>query len=734
MGTKRFSLTLGFIFVILLSALSTSVNAETLCSYTGPDLSEDLLRLTDFSVSGQPSLKEGDSVTVKFNLQNYGQYDIKLGARGIFAAARDPDNLDTSFGFTRSNTILKVGETASIEASRILDKADTWKIWPSYHISNKEERFGPNEWHACILSAASAIKDSDKDGIPDDNDNCPQNYNPKQEDSDNDKIGDACDPCDDRDFDKDGIKNCLDKCPNDPETYNQYQDDDGCPDEKPKEAIDTDKDGITDDRDNCPLVYNPDQRDANKNGRGDTCEDSDGDGIIDDKDNCLLAYNPKQKDVDNDGLGDACDPCDDRDSDGDGIKNCLDKCLNEPETYNEYQDEDGCSDEPLVTIEQIPREYRLPCRISGRLYNFTHHPRTVKVKICEAETRLLVTGGTIRQCKLDEEATWYVNVTPRVEIFSVPETVTIMTRVPKEQGISLNLRNWWRDVPPDHEIEIDPLQGQLYLYWLDENGNICHGVPGVSGQPGAKGVVGIIKEELRGREYISADEFSGFQIDSVKIEEPQNTYLAQYAIFLWRVREDGHVFQEYDSGFSLPFEIYLTDYISPAYIQVVDAFGIPLNDCFSRVGLPVPSTGLERGQHPTKCRNKQNISASALIQACLEERLQARFDDYFRIEREPAPRPSPSPTPATLDLEYQTLVSCNNSYLIEPVCQPSKGYVCAWKGTWIATKSNFVTMNGTSQSGYDFTFKPDIENVFVNFVREIWSSIVRFFQSIFQKK
>ena len=67
--------------------------------------------------------------------------------------------------------------------------------------------------------------------------------------------------------------------------------------------------------DNCPLVYNPDQRDSDLNGVGDACEgDRDGDGVPDEDDNCPDAYNPRQWDTDGDGLGDACDP----DSNGSG--------------------------------------------------------------------------------------------------------------------------------------------------------------------------------------------------------------------------------------------------------------------------------------------------------------------------------------------------------------------------------------------------------------------------------
>jgi len=247
----------GFFLTIFLSFLFTSFtfgNPDTLCSYTGPDLSEDFLRLTDFSVTGPSSLKEGDTITVKFKLQNFGQTDLVLGQRGIFTAARDPDNLDTSFGFTRSNTTLKVGETVSVEATKVLDKDGNWVIWPSYQIITlqQEYKLGPDYWHSCNLTVLKASIDSDKDGVSDQEDNCPQNYNPQQEDIDGDNIGNVCDSCDDRDSDQDEIKNCLDKCLDEPENYNQYQDDDGCPDEKPEEPKDSDGDGILDEKDKCP--------------------------------------------------------------------------------------------------------------------------------------------------------------------------------------------------------------------------------------------------------------------------------------------------------------------------------------------------------------------------------------------------------------------------------------------------------------------------------------------------
>ena len=72
-------------------------------------------------------------------------------------------------------------------------------------------------------------------------------------------------------------------------------------------APDADKDGIEDKKDNCVSVANPDQKDEDRNGRGDVCDDDDKDGVINIKDNCPADPNYAQTDTDGDGLGDVCD-------------------------------------------------------------------------------------------------------------------------------------------------------------------------------------------------------------------------------------------------------------------------------------------------------------------------------------------------------------------------------------------------------------------------------------------
>ena len=138
-----------------------------------------------------------------------------------------------------------------------------------------------------------------------------------EEDRDRDGFGDETQDYDD---DADGLSDSGDNCPT---TANADQAD--ADRDKRGNACDDDDDGdgLSDSGDNCPTTANPDQADADRDGRGDACEDDDdADAVGDTRDNCPTTANPDQADTDRDRRGNACDD----DDDADGLPDAADNC------------------------------------------------------------------------------------------------------------------------------------------------------------------------------------------------------------------------------------------------------------------------------------------------------------------------------------------------------------------------------------------------------------------------
>lgn len=109
-------------------------------------------------------------------------------------------------------------------------------------------------------------RDRDGDGVPDDDDRCPDVPGPAE--------WGGCPTAPDRDGD--GVPDDKDRCPDIPGPKEL----DGCPDR--------DGDGVPDDRDRCPTVAGPKDLDG--------CPDLDGDGVPDVDDKCPTVPGPAQND------------------------------------------------------------------------------------------------------------------------------------------------------------------------------------------------------------------------------------------------------------------------------------------------------------------------------------------------------------------------------------------------------------------------------------------------------
>jgi len=125
-------------------------------------------------------------------------------------------------------------------------------------------------------------------------------------------------PATDRDLD--GYDDKADKCPDDPEDFDSFEDDDGCPDK------DNDGDTVLD---AAELKRNPDKTYVwvNNDHKLDNGRDVD----------CRNEKEDVDQFEDEDG-------CPDPDNDRDTILDGVDSCPNDPEDFDQFEDVDGCPD------------------------------------------------------------------------------------------------------------------------------------------------------------------------------------------------------------------------------------------------------------------------------------------------------------------------------------------------------------------------------------------------------
>jgi hypothetical protein len=210
------------------------------------------------------------------------------------------------FGTIKPNSEVRIGSTFG---ALKLTLHPTNYDWQFIDLNGQVLDSGSGPCHKCL--------DSDNDGVPDESDNCPNIYNPGQENSDNligngtgipgddatvpngDSLGDACDP----DMDNDGIPNTSDSDPGGDMTYDDNNNGDPCVplgtdsfDDGPSwdSNCNGKRDGV---EASCPLATNP---------RG----DDDGDGLLNTWEVCKWGTDPNVIDSDGDTLGDCKEAAD----------------------------------------------------------------------------------------------------------------------------------------------------------------------------------------------------------------------------------------------------------------------------------------------------------------------------------------------------------------------------------------------------------------------------------------
>jgi hypothetical protein len=158
---------------------SEGSNCDSKLSLPDPGVRIDGPHSLDYGETGQlrPTMKNAKLYEAEYHRWkslNFGEYAVS-------ERARDDEVLDIQRGWDPKN------DSASVDVTFQLTTFADFRDGRLDVDADKKDNFSTD--HEVTFSAI----DSDKDGVPDKRDNCPQRYNPPQPDSDGDGIGDKCD-------------------------------------------------------------------------------------------------------------------------------------------------------------------------------------------------------------------------------------------------------------------------------------------------------------------------------------------------------------------------------------------------------------------------------------------------------------------------------------------------------------------------------------------------------------
>jgi OmpA-OmpF porin, OOP family len=201
------------------------------------------------------------------------------------------------------------------------------------------------------------------------------------------------------DKDGDGYTDNADECPEQPENFQGYQDEDGCPDDP-----DTDGDGLADSQDACELLA--EDKDGYLDGDGCPDVDNDLDGIVDDKDgpDGSCKDNPE----DPDGFEDE-DGCPEPDNDKDQVVDLDDICPLVPGVKGGKRP--GCPKKPSLVVV-TDKEIKITQQIHFAFGKATIRP--ISYKVLDAVVEALKDNKKIRievQGHTDDKGSDYFNKT-----------------------------------------------------------------------------------------------------------------------------------------------------------------------------------------------------------------------------------------------------------------------------------------------------------------------------------